>query len=212
MLSAQDTLSPPAFAVKNYNEVDYIFIRSLFILFCIYPLIYLIWFNMESILIFLGQPAESSLYAGIFLRIHTLSFPAICIFESGRKYLSAQNIVKPFIYISILSLVLHFIYIQIYLNIFNFEFASAPLAQVSTNWSYAILTMIYINKYHPSVLNKILNTNNIVIEICKNFDKLKLYLKLGIPGVLSMSEWWYWEFILFLSGTLGEVELGNIMK
>jgi len=28
------------------------------------------------------------------------------------------------------------------------------------------------------------------------------YLKLGGPGILAMTEWWFWEFLCFTAGTL----------
>ena len=35
------------------------------------------------------------------------------------------------------------------------------------------------------------------------YKEVSTFLKLAIPGILSMSEWLYWEFICFSVGTLG---------
>jgi len=36
-----------------------------------------------------------------------------------------------------------------------------------------------------------------------NWVELKIYIKLGIPGILAMTEWWYWEIICFMMSRIG---------
>ena len=33
------------------------------------------------------------------------------------------------------------------------------------------------------------------------------YLRIGIPGIFSMAEWWFWEIVTFLTGLLGKESL-----
>jgi len=41
------------------------------------------------------------------------------------------------------------------------------------------------------------------------YDDVVIFLKLGLPGVLGMSEWWMWEVIAFMAGTLGTSQLAS---
>merc|ERR1711920_729280 len=40
-----------------------------------------------------------------------------------------------------------------------------------------------------------------------DWKECKTYVKLGIGGVLSLSEWWCWEILCFIAGKLGVIPL-----
>ena len=63
-----------------------------------------------------------------------------------------------------------------------------------------IMTIIYIKFKKPHNLE---TWNGINVKLALNKREVKDYLKLGIPGIITMSEWWFWEVTCFLVGNLG---------
>lgn len=214
ILSALDTLAPQAYGMHNYREIGLLAIRSMWILMWTIPFIFILWWKAEDILLYFHQPAIASRYAAIWLRFYGLSIPAIIIFETMKRFYAAQEIVMPFVYISFICLVLHFLFLVLLIG--TFGFTGAALAHVFTNWTSVILMYLYLGWWkqihipgsfftfeeliHPQSRNRILNE-------AISFDKIKIFLKLGLPGIFSMSEWWFWELTTFMIGRLGQNQL-----
>jgi len=45
------------------------------------------------------------------------------------------------------------------------------------------------------------------VKLALDKTELKIFLKLGLPGIFSMSDWWFWEYTCFMAGNIGVEEL-----
>ena len=100
VLSAMDTLAPQAAGAGRHRDIAILSLRALALCAAIMPLCYSVWITSESLLLMAGQPPAVAKLAGEFLRAYCWSIPLFVFFETARKFLSCQNIVRPFIWIA----------------------------------------------------------------------------------------------------------------
>jgi MATE family multidrug resistance protein len=202
LLSAVDTLAPQSFGAGNMAEVGILVQRGILAVFSTFVITVIIWYNAEDILIGLGQPRNESRFAAIFLRYHFLSVPALALWESSRRFMWSQDVTQwPFVIIAVLSLGVHLVSLTILLPLLGF--IGTPISHVITTWSMIIGVALWIRIKRPHN-PETWEVNRVVVM---NPQAMKTFLKLAIPGILSMSEWVFFEFFIFLSGTLGPTEL-----
>jgi len=202
MLSAFDTLAPRAFGSKAYNEVGYLIQRSFFILIILCFIVAIIWWYMEPLLILLGQPPSIVTLAARFLKITIMILPSDLVAELAKRFLGIQNIVYPFVIIQGITACLHYFYLSLFVGRWGFD--GLGFAHVASSYSCMSLSLFYLYMFQPHCAGTWVAID--CSEAC-SVEKVKEYLRLGIPGILSMGEWWYWEVICFIAGNLGAVTL-----
>ena len=202
LLSAVDTLAPQSFGAGNLQEVGFLVQRGLICILSTFSLTFLILFNAEAILLGVGQPEIESHLAGVFLKYYFFTIPALAIWECSRRFLWSQDVSQwPFVLIAAIVLIIHFCALKILLPIFGFH--GAPISHLVTSWCMCLGVLIWLKTCHPHhPLTWEWNVKQVFHR-----DSLKEFLRLGIPGIFSMSEWMFFEFFIFLSGTLGKTSL-----
>jgi MATE family multidrug resistance protein len=148
MMSALDTLAPQAMGCKQYAEVGVLVQRATWLSMFLCLPCFAMWLNMESILLFLKQPAAASALAGRFLRVYCLGLPPIVLFEVSRRFLGCQNIVYPYCLISgVVALVTHPFCLWFFITYCGFGFIGTPMAIVASQWLLLLITMVYIRYF-----------------------------------------------------------------
>jgi len=77
-------------------------------------------------------------------------------------------------------------------------FDTVPMASVVSMWLFPALSIVYARvarPHRPGTWEGL------------DLRRVREFLALGVPGVFSMSEWWFWEVNAFAAGILGEVAL-----
>ncbi|GBG26756.1 Multidrug and toxin extrusion protein 1 [Hondaea fermentalgiana] len=209
LLSAAETLTPQAFSLKQYREVGQICARSFFLcLFLLTPLGPILMY-MDKILVFLGQPEESAALAKEFLDIYAFAYPALVFCECALRFYRAQNVTLPFVWLYVFVLCMHPVYVHLFAEVFEFGFQGAPMAHVASMNTLALLIFILFRfgkQHHPETFPASFD-----VEFWRKalLDKKGAWLvvQLGIPGIMSNSEWWFWEVVCFITGQAGTASL-----
>ena len=91
LTGAIETLSSQAFGNgKNYLAGYYFTRAQVIISFMLIPVMFILW-NISSILIFMGQNEEASIYAGTYIRVWLPGTWMYCQSECLRKFLASQG-------------------------------------------------------------------------------------------------------------------------
>ncbi|CAG8531125.1 757_t:CDS:2 [Scutellospora calospora] len=201
--AALDTLCPQGYTSGNPKMAGIYTQRAIIIMMLGFTPIGIIWLFSENILISLGQEAELSYYAALYLRYLLLGVPPALIFWCLEKFLQGQGIMKATTYVLIICCP-----INIFLNYiliwepFSLDYIGAPIATTITNWLMLFLTILYI-KYIDGH------------EAWGGWSHLSFkdwssFTKLALPGMLtSCADWWIYELIALFAGYFGSVSLAS---
>ena len=205
LYSASDTLSPPAFAAKNYEELGLLAIRGFVgTLIIIIPINAVLYVFMDNILMFLGQDDEVAVHAWHFYLIYAISFPFYALYTITWRFLSAQNILKPLVACaSVSTLVVLPICLEVFVRSIGFIGAAWALTVfyiIQASW---VLAWLYLFKPHHQGTWPGLGAWREALE----WEPFKAYLILSVGGMLSSLEWVYWEALGLLVGSLGVLPL-----
>mmetsp|Transcript_11937 Transcript_11937/g.22112 ORF Transcript_11937/g.22112 Transcript_11937/m.22112 type:complete len:482 (-) Transcript_11937:96-1541(-) len=208
LLSACETLEPQAFAKKQYREVGHIAARGILLCLVFVSLLVPIWLNIGDALIYAGQPEVPSRLAQRFLKLYCVAFPGVVFNESAWRFYRSQSVVRPALFTTFASVVLHPFWVNVFVHGLGLGFDGAPLAHVTTVYSQSLCTVLLLRHgdfHFPGTLPSDLSLSWLK-EVLDTRGMWRV-LQLGIPGVLAMSEWWYWEINCFMSGTFGTASL-----
>lgn len=192
LISGLDTLLGNMMGEGNYVEVGYLTQTTLFlnVLFCIPPS--LLYLNMESIFEYLGQPEDVSTLASSYMRIFILVFPIETFTEVIKAFFRCQNVTLPFVFIYLTSTILHYFLVH-WIKHVMWAFL------LTEYFTFFACLLVFKLKQHK-------------VDCCQNWSvkemtskkRIKRILKLGLPGICSLSEWWFYDFQTVLVGTLGK--------
>mmetsp|Transcript_36266 Transcript_36266/g.79339 ORF Transcript_36266/g.79339 Transcript_36266/m.79339 type:complete len:546 (+) Transcript_36266:79-1716(+) len=205
VLSASDTLQPRAFGTGDYREVGSLSIRGVAAcVFVLIPLVIPLLLYTEDILNYLGQDDYASTLAQSWVRVYLLGVPSVIIFRVVQRFLACQSIVLPMVYAAAIGC---FIVQPILLKVFvpTLDFIGSGIAVVTTQTLQAtmILSYLHLAKPHDPQTWPGLSCQFVMESLHPR--RLAAYLRLSLGGVLSFSEWWYWEIICFTAGKFGIV-------
>ena len=207
MLSAMETLAPQAYGAERYEEVGLLAQRA-FILCCVALLpACLLWFFVEPVLLLAGQPAASAALAGVFLRIYMIQVPPLVGVEVLRRFCWAQGLVLFFVPILLfVAAVIHPLCLWglVVSESHGIGFIGIPLAHVVSQYSALFLCVLYLRCRRPYDRR---TWSGWRCRKAMEWRQVKAFLRLGLPGICSMSEWWFWEASAFMAGELGTASL-----
>lgn len=207
-LTAADTLMPRAFGLGRYEEVGRLAVRGfvMCVILLIPPIIPLCT-SMDWVFETLGQDPVASELASKWIRVYLLGVPAMLFFRVAQSFLNAQHVVMPLVVASLIScFLLHPILLKLIVPAYGF--VGSGLAVTITQTFMAILVFSYIlirPEHHPETWPAGLS-----LKFLKDSLKPKpvmQFLQLSLGGVLSLSEWWFWETNCFIVGSFGIVPL-----
>jgi MATE family multidrug resistance protein len=192
-LSAADTLMPRAYGSGRYDEIGRLAIRSVVVCACLLiPPIVPLCTIMDWALVQLGQDPVASSLAASWIRIYLLGTPANLLFRVIQRFLVAQHQPWPPVYASVVtSFFLNPILLYIFVT--RMGLTGSALAIVCTQWSSLFLLLLYLHyrpDYHPESWPGL--SVSYVKEALQRAPLARFY-NLSLGGVLSLTEWWYWE-------------------
>lgn len=206
VLSASDTLQPRAFGTADYREVASLTVRG--ITACavvLLPLIIPLVLFSEDILVGLGQDEDSSELASHWIRVYLIGIPSVILFRVIQRFLACQSIVAPMVYAAAIGcFVIHPFILRMFVTSFGFIGSSAAI--VTTQTLQAVFVLSYLRIARPYDPRTWPGLSFSFIKHSLSRKNLRAYFRLSLGGVLSFSEWWYWEIICFTAGRMGIVQ------
>ncbi|CAJ1936519.1 unnamed protein product [Cylindrotheca closterium] len=206
-LTAADTLMPRSFAAENYAEMGRLAVRGMILcsLLLIPPVIPLCTM-MEWVFDKLGQDPEASHLATQWIRIYLIGVPAMLLFRVVQSFLNAQHQVWPMVYSSLAACFLvHPFLLKILVS--RLEFIGSSLAICMTQYVMIAFLFAYMwfNPVHQKESWPGMSKTFFLESISPR--PMLAFLSLSMGGVLSLSEWWFWETVCFIVGSFGVVPL-----
>eukprot|EP00667_Euglena_gracilis_P007103 EG_transcript_7180 len=210
LATALDTLASQAYGARNFEKVGVLAQRATYIcLFSCIPIV-LLWWNIEPLLLALGQEPRICRLAALYLRILCVYLIPFSIFEVQKKYISAQGIVTPITCITLLACAFHAVATYVLIWPCGFGFVGSPLALVLSFSLMALLGFLYIAYWHRC---SPLAAGPDPYRCWGGFTMAAFegwvpFLKLGVGGTAQMCfEWWAFEVLVALSGVMGPTAL-----
>ena len=203
--SGMDTLCSQAYGGKNYRLVGVYFQRAILLSLLVCFPIWALWLNAESILILLHQDVAVAAIAGKYLRILCVAKPAVILFILSTKFLQAQNVVVPTIFLTGLGNAVNIGCHYLFVIHLGFGVEGSAISISLAYWSLAIMYVVYIrcsSLYHTSWPGWTIDS----------FQGWLHYCKYGIPGLFMLClEWWTFEIGYLVVGATSanpKIELG----
>lgn len=204
MTSALDTLLPAAWTSSDPTRVG-LWTQRMFVVAAVALIpMYLIWFQAESLLLFLRQDPLVAARAGLYLKYLSIGLPGYAGNLIMRKYFQSQNLMKaPTIVIAIvapLNALLNYMLVWGPKSI-RLGFIGAPLATACSFNAAALISIGYASFFAPK-------TAWGGFDRKEAFRKLGTITSLGLAGTIMVSsEWWAWEGLSLSVSLLGPVAL-----
>ncbi|GMI52517.1 hypothetical protein TeGR_g8368 [Tetraparma gracilis] len=182
-----------------------------------------------ELLLALRQPPPTVSLACQYLRTYALSLPPLLLFNVLQRFLTCQKTVKPLLLPSLFSsCALHPLLLSLLaalpaspppyssndpaaaeaalLEVASHVLRRTALCHVLTNLSQCLLSFLHVflaRPHDPRTAEAFRGDPGALLRQALDPASLATYVKLAVPGVLSMSEWLYWEVVCFAVGTLG---------
>ncbi|KAI7906061.1 mate-domain-containing protein [Cokeromyces recurvatus] len=201
ILTAIDTLVAQAFTgASNPYTIGIILQRSLLIMYIFGVFISILWIFSDTILLSMGQSPELSKMAHEYILYVIPDIFLSFTITSLRKFLQGLGEMKVTMYLILFVFPINIVsnyFFLIYLNLgyigaaYHIVFIAVILLSV---YLFIIFTCTDVKRYWPGLTNQA-------------FCHWGEFLKLGIPGMLSVSTDWAFEVCAIIAGVLGATSL-----
>ncbi|KAK4763848.1 hypothetical protein SAY87_013286 [Trapa incisa] len=201
MAGALETLCGQAYGAEQFHVLGTQTQTAIFCLnLCCLPLS-LIWFNVEKLLILMGQDPSISYGAGKFTKHLIPSLFAYATLQPFIRYFQMQSLLAPMLVSSIGTLLFH---IPIcWMLVFKSGLGSlgAAVAISISYWVNGAFCVLYV-KFSP-VCRK-----TWVPASMEMFRGVGMFFRFAVPSALMVClEWWSYELLILLSGLLPNPKL-----
>ncbi|XP_058219840.1 protein DETOXIFICATION 54 [Rhododendron vialii] len=198
--SGLEPVCSQAYGSKNWDLLSLSLQRMVFILLTAIIPISILWVNLESIMVFMGQDreitataAEYCIYSLPDLLINTLLQPL-------RVYLRSQGVTKPMMYCSFVAVIFHVPLNYVLVVVVGWGVKGVAVASVVTNLHMVVLMAGYVYVYRRW-------EGRWTVGICYrgvvDFGGLGPLLRLAVPSCIGIClEWWWYEIVTVLAGYL----------
>ena len=216
MASASSTIGGQAFGAKRYATLGSVLQRCLLILTVAALPIAATWTNAEAVLLRLGQDPDIARLSGVYMRclIPGLFFYAWNI--STQAYMQSQRITKPSAVAGVVAAAAHVPMNYLFIHTFGWGYAGAGLA---TSWSNGVVLCVnvaYLCHFKNRDAKRVDDDDDAAaLEETRTWTGWSLrdatsewrpFLRLALPGVLMMAEWWASELNILIAGWLPDPE------
>lgn len=200
LVGALSTLASQASGSGNLSALNDILLRAACIMTCICIPTSVLWVYSHDLLTRLGQSDHISSLAVDYLVCLIPALFAVAYSLCIQEWLYAQQSTNAPATIAIIVAFVHPLFCQIFVYYFDFNYLGSAMALSTTRILELFMLLGYLK------LSSTLDDTNFQFSF-RCFQKWGEFLKLGLPNVLMMSEWWADEIIVFLSGTFSHPEV-----
>ncbi|PSC75850.1 MATE efflux family [Micractinium conductrix] len=203
LLGALDTLCGQAWGAKNYKALGVYLQRAVITTLLISALICVLWFNIEGLVLALGQEPVIAAGAARFLRLATPALLLAGVFECLKRYLMAQGVVTPVTAVSCAAVAAAPPLNWLFIFKLHGGLDGAAFAMVAT-WALMLCMLgAFVAWHERRRAGTPMQTWHGWSRDCLNLRALWAYTKLAVPSsAMTCLEWWAYEFCIFMAGWL----------
>ncbi|KAJ5309788.1 transporter [Penicillium atrosanguineum] len=201
--TAMDTLASSTFTgSENKHDLGILLQRAFLVLGAFYIPVAVIWACSNPIFQALGQDPELSYLSSKFLTALIPGGLGYIYFETMKKYLQAQGIMRAGTYVLLITSPLNAGLCYLFCYTLDFGLLGAPLAADISYWTSFILLVLYAKFVAGS-------------ECWGGWSRAALtnlwaFARLAILGILHVgTEWWAFEIVALVAGRLGTISLAS---
>ncbi|CAE5957538.1 unnamed protein product [Arabidopsis arenosa] len=198
---ALDTLSGQAYGAKLYRKVGVQTYTAMFCLALVCLPLTLIWLNMETLLVFLGQDPSIAHEAGRYAACLIPGLFAYAVLQPLTRYFQNQSMITPLLITSCVVFCLHVL--LCWLLVYNSGLGNLGGA----------LALSFSNCLYTIILGSIMCFSSACSETraplsMEIFDGIGEFFRYALPSAAMIClEWWSYELIILLSGLLPNPQL-----
>ncbi|KAF1917070.1 mate-domain-containing protein [Ampelomyces quisqualis] len=199
--TAIDTLASASFTgSKNRHDLGIILQRSFIVLLLFYIPVAIMWFCSEPLFKALGQEDYIARDSARFLSVLAPGGIGYIFFEALKKYLQAQEIMRPGTYVLLVTSPLSAGLNYLFVYTFNMGLLGAPLATGIAYWASFLLLLAYARFVDGW-------------QCWGGWDRkclqnMATFARLAFLGVIHVgTEWWAFEIVALVAGKLGTIPL-----
>ncbi|CAE7634030.1 unnamed protein product, partial [Symbiodinium pilosum] len=200
LLLGYDTLGAQAYGRGDFREVGVLILRAVLLAAVLLLPVVVAWSWAEQGFLLLGQDPYVASFAARYLQIFRLSIVPLALFEALRRFALSQGIAWPFTAATIASNLFVALAADPMLRAWNFD--GSGLLNLGAVTVQALAGMAYLAICRPGEATQAFPGLRGLRSAAEK-DGLRKFLKLAVPGVLSMTEWWFWEVTCFRAGVFG---------
>ncbi|CAH2037571.1 unnamed protein product [Thlaspi arvense] len=198
---ALDTLCGQAYGAKLYRKLAVQTYTAMFCLLLVCIPLSIIWFNMEKLLLLLGQDRSIAHEAGRYAACLIPGLFSYAFLQPLTRYFQNQSLIRPLLITSCFVFCLHVPLCWLLVYKSGLGFLGGALALGLSNWLYAILLGSIM--YFSSACSE--TRAPLSMEI---FNGVGEFFKYALPSAAMVClEWWSYELIILLSGLLPNPQL-----
>ncbi|KAL2222210.1 putative MATE efflux family protein subfamily [Thermoascus aurantiacus ATCC 26904] len=199
--TALDTLASSTFTgSSNKHDLGILLQRGFLILGLFYVPVAVLWACSEPVFRFLGQDPDLSRDSARFLTCLIPGGLGYIYFEAMKKYLQAQEIMRPGTYVLLITSPLNGCLNYLFCYTFKIGLLGAPLATSISYWLSFGLLVLYARFVAGSE--------------CwggwtrRAFNNMGTFARLAFLGIIHVgTEWWAFEIVALAAGRLGTIPL-----
>ncbi|KAI1610789.1 MATE family multidrug resistance protein [Exophiala viscosa] len=201
--TALDTLASSSFTgSKNKHDLGVLLQRAIIVLTAFYIPVAILWLCSEPVFKLLGQSDQLSHDSSKFLSCLIPGGLGYIYFETMKKYLQAQEIMRPGTYVLLITSPISALLNYLFVYVAGWGIYAAPFATGIGYWL--------------SFLGLLLYARFVAGGDCwggwskKCLQNTWTFAKLALLGVIHVgTEWWAFEIVALAAGRLGEIPLAS---
>ncbi|KAF2317833.1 hypothetical protein GH714_041148 [Hevea brasiliensis] len=197
MASALETLCGQAYGAEQYRKLGTQTYSAIFSLILVALAVSLLWFNMEKLLILLGQDPLIAHEAGKFTSLLVPALFAYAIFQPLTRYYQTQSLTIPMLISCCITLCLHVPLCWILVFKSGLKNLGGALAISISHWLNVIFLASYMKFSSACAKTRV----PISMELFQGVGEF-----FRSPSLLLL-QWWSYEFVILLSGLLPNPQL-----
>lgn len=201
LASGMEPVCSQAFGSKNWPLIGLSLQRTILILLTACGPISLLWMNLQSIMLRLGQDPSITAVASTYCLYSLPDLLTNSLLQPLRVYLRSQGITTPMMWCSAMAVLLHVPLNVILVFVLDLGVPGVAIAAVLTNLNMVVFLLGYL---YFSGVHKITWTGWSSAS-CREWWPL---LSLALPSCFAIClEWWWYEIMTLLAGYLPDPQV-----
>lgn len=199
LASGLEPVCSQACGSKRWDMLSRSLQQMIFILLLAIIPISLLWINLESIMVFLGQDLEITKMAAMFCIYSLPDLLLNAFLQPLRVYLRSQGVTKPQMWCTFVALIFHVPLNYVLVVVMGLGVPGVAMASVLTNLHMVVLLMGYVYVYGRWEWK----WTDGIGGIWGGTPGIGSLLKLAVPSCIGIClEWWWYEIVTVLAGYL----------
>ncbi|KAK4387279.1 protein DETOXIFICATION 54 [Sesamum angolense] len=201
LASGLEPVCSQAYGSKNWELLSLSLHRMIFILFLAIIPISVLWVNLESIMLFMGQDKDITSMAAVYCIYSIPDLLTNTFLQPLRVYLRSQGVTKPQMWCTLMAVIFHVPLNYVLVVVMGLGVPGVAMASVLTNLHMMVLMMGYVCVYGRWEWKWKAGIGG----GCGGVGPL---LKFAVPSCIGIClEWWWYEIVTVLAGYLPNPKL-----